>query len=111
MDVKDLDFIELLQKPVEEPVFARHLEGQLSKQKLETVVGGSDPVNTVVEVSESALPAKKIIAKAVVTKEKAVAAAAITIKHGMHPGEPLCFPYDEPPYYICLESSPASEYE
>lgn len=36
MDIKDLDFKELLQKPVS----TRYLEGQLSSQELETVVGG-----------------------------------------------------------------------
>lgn len=46
MDIQDLDFKELLQKPLEEPFFTHHLEGQLSKQKLETVVGGSEPVRS-----------------------------------------------------------------
>lgn len=40
MEIKDLDFKELLQKPVEEPFFAHHLEGQLSNQELKSVVGG-----------------------------------------------------------------------
>lgn len=39
MEIRDLDFKKLLQKPVEETVFACHLD-QLFNQELETVVGG-----------------------------------------------------------------------
>jgi len=40
MDIQDLDFKELLQKPAEKLVSTCYLEGQLSNQELETVVGG-----------------------------------------------------------------------
>ncbi len=64
MDILDLNFKEVLQKPIELTFFARHFQGQLSNQELKTVVGGSKPVNIMVQVSESALSAKEIIADA-----------------------------------------------
>lgn len=110
MDIQDLDFKEVFQKPVESPFFACHLEGQLSNQELKTVVGGSKPVKTVVEVSKPAL-LDKIATQAVVKKE----AVSVLVKDkdsdtwmGGDPGHWVCFPCDYPPYHICLEQSSAS---
>lgn len=79
MDIKDLDFIKLLQKPLEEPVFAPHIEEQVSKQELETVVGGSEPVKTGVEVSKSALSIKIIEQPSVSQKAMSVTDNALII--------------------------------
>lgn len=76
MDIKDLDFKELLQKPVEEPFFAHHFQGQLSNQELETVLGGS--------------------------QSRFKAGTTILGEGDLGIIDELCFPFDLPPYCICL---------
>lgn len=108
MDIQDLDFKEVFQKPVDLPFFACHIEGQLSNQELKTVVGGAKPVNTVVEVSKPAL-LNKIATQAVVEK-KAVSVLdnQSDTDSAWHHDEPLCIPYNLPPYYICFGQSSLS---
>jgi hypothetical protein len=118
MDIQDLDFKEVFQKPVDSPFFACHIEGELSNQELKTVLGGSKPVKTVVEVLKPAL-LDKIATQTVVKKE----AISVLVKDkaldtnmgagsgqdmGGDPGQQVCFPSDSPPYYICLEQSSPS---
>lgn len=76
MDIKDLDFKELLQKPVEETFLARHLQGQLSSQELESVAGGSQE-RFAVETGSVIMDESVII-------------------------DQMCFSCDFFPYYICL---------
>lgn len=85
MDIKDLDFEELLQKSVEEPSFAHHLEGQLSNQELETVVGGSEPLNS-------------------------WAASVLGLSFGFAVGGiiNICVPHNRSPHYICSAPIPPS---
>lgn len=85
MDIQDLDFKELFQKPVEEPFFAHHLEGQLSKQELETVVGGSEPVRSL-----------------------AAPGLAWSIGVGIIGIITICVPHGLPPHYICSAPIPPS---